>query len=175
MKLKSVFRAIYFKFISANKVASILDVKFGSNCLFRTKKFGSEPYLIKVGNNFKTAGNVQFVTHDGAVHVVRNLYEKYNDIDLIAPIIAGDNIFIGYGTVILPGTVMGNNVIVGAGSIVKGELKSNSVYAGVPVKYICSIEDYIHRNKSSFVHIKGLDRETKKEYIKNKLISKRRI
>ena len=170
-----MFRAVYFKLISANKVASILGVQFGSNCLFRTKKFGSEPYLIKVGNNFKTAGNVQFVTHDGAVHVVRNLYDEYHSMDLIAPITAGDNIFIGYGAVVLPGTVIGDNVIVGAGSIVKGQLKSNSVYAGVPVKYICSIEDYIDRNKSSFMETKGLGREKKKEYIENQLIKKGNI
>lgn len=57
-------------------------------------------------------------------------------------------------------------MIVGAGSIVKGHLKDNSVYAGTPVKYICSIEKYIEKNKGNFLYTKGLSNKEKEEYIK---------
>ncbi|MNR38520.1 Galactoside O-acetyltransferase [compost metagenome] len=63
------------------------------------------------------------------------------------PIKIGDNVFIGYGVTILPNSNIGSNVIVGACSLVKGELKSNSVYAGIPAKYICSIDDYLNKIK----------------------------
>ena len=37
----------------------------------------------------------------------------------------------------MPDTTIGDNIIVGAGSIVKGNLLSNSVYVGKPIKKIC--------------------------------------
>lgn len=48
--------------------------------------------------------------------------------------------------VILSGTTIGNNVIVGAGSIVSGLTPSNVVVAGGPARVICGIDDY--RKKS---------------------------
>jgi len=160
--IRSIVKKIFFKLITANKVAQISGVRFGSNCHFRTKRFGSEPYLIKVGDNFKTAGNVQFITHDGAVYVLRNLHHKYKDIDCFAPIIAGNNIFVGYGSTILPGTVIEDNVIIGAGSLVRGTLKSNSVYSGVPVKYICSVDEYLDKNEDKFINTKQLPSKEKR-------------
>lgn len=47
-----------------------------------------------------------------------------------------DNCFIGYGAVILPGSKLGKNCIVGANALVKGHFPDNSVIAGVPAKII---------------------------------------
>lgn len=49
-----------------------------------------------------------------------------------------NNIFIGANCTILPGTIICDNVVVGAGSVVKGELESNSIYAGIPCKKLKS-------------------------------------
>lgn len=43
-------------------------------------------------------------------------------------------VFIGANCVILPGSIIHENVVIGAGSVVKGEIEENSVYAGLPVK-----------------------------------------
>jgi len=171
MTIKSIFNKIYFKFIRANKRAEIIGVKFGRNCKFNKGiNFGTEPNFIKIGDNFYSSLNVQFITHDGSVNVLRNMYEEYKNIDFFSPILIGNNVFIGYGAIILPGSRIGDNVIVGAGSIVKGNLKSNSVYAGVPVKYICSIESYADKNKDKFIVTKHLCPEDKKKYIDNWLV-----
>lgn len=53
-------------------------------------------------------------------------------------VIIKNNIFIGANCTILPGTVINNNVIVGAGSVVKGTLEENSIYAGSPCRKIKS-------------------------------------
>lgn len=50
--------------------------------------------------------------------------------------------FIGTGSIVLCNTKIGNNVIVGAGSVVTHDLPGNAVYAGSPARYICSIEEY---------------------------------
>jgi len=110
-----IFEAIYYKIISANKVAKIVGVNFGSNCRFGSKSFGSEPYLIYIGDNFRTSSGVKFITHDGSVHVLRNLYKELRDIDLFKKIEIHNNVFIGLDCIILPGTKIGDNVIVGAG------------------------------------------------------------
>lgn len=168
-KLKNKFKSLYYSLISANKVAKLEGVKFGKNPYFRTKQFGSEPYLIEVGDNFKTAGKVNFITHDGGVHVLRNIYSEYKDIDSFEKIKIGNNVFIGYGAIILPGTIIEDNVIVGAGSIARGILKSNSVYAGIPVKFICTISDYLEKNKHKFHHTKNFTNEKKKTFLEERL------
>ena len=52
----------------------------------------------------------------------------------IEDITIGNNVFIGANCTILPGTAIQDNVIVAAGSIVKGMLESNSIYGGIPCK-----------------------------------------
>lgn len=49
----------------------------------------------------------------------------------IGEIIIGNNVFIGANCTILPDTIVHDNVIVAAGSVVKGELESNSIYGGM--------------------------------------------
>ena len=51
-------------------------------------------------------------------------------------------------TIILMGTEIGDNCVIGAGSIVKGKIPSNSVIAGNPAKIICSLEDYYSKRKN---------------------------
>lgn len=161
-------RLIRFKLISANKVARLSGVKFGDNCKFLTNKFGSEPQLITIGNDFYSSSNVQFLTHDGSVNVIRNKYKEFENIDILLPIKIGNNVFLGFGVILLPGATIGDNVIVGAGTIVRGQLKSNSVYAGVPARYICSLENYLDKHKDSFVNTKNLSKKDKAIFLKEK-------
>ncbi len=68
-----------------------------------------------------------------------NHYEKQKSITesrVQQDIKIGNNVFIGAHCTILPGTIIHDNVVVGAGSVVKGELKSNAVYAGRPCRLI---------------------------------------
>jgi len=159
-----IIQKILEKRMSSNEFAKKVGVKYGKNPQFRTKNFGTEPYLIEVGDDFETSGNVTFITHDGSVGVLRNLYEEYHDIDIVDKISIGNNVFLGMNVIVLAGTEIGDNVVVGAGSIVRGTLKSNSVYAGVPVKYICSIEEY----KDKFLHTFSMNADDKKALIQEK-------
>lgn len=51
-------------------------------------------------------------------------------------IVLGSNIFIGAQCIILPGTRIADNVIIGANSVVKGTLSSGCIYAGNPAKKV---------------------------------------
>lgn len=55
------------------------------------------------------------------------------------PIRIGDNCFIGMNSIILKGTTIGNNVVVGAGSVVHGTFPDNCIIAGNPARIIRQI------------------------------------
>lgn len=65
----------------------------------------------------------------------------------------------------MPGVTVGDNVLIAAGSIVTKSIPSNVVVAGNPARFICSIEDYIERNKKYNIDSKGLSAEEKKRLL----------
>lgn len=110
----------------------------------RISNYGSEPFLIKIGNSCTVTSDVQFLTHDGGMRVIKNLGLHAN-FDKFGQIIIGGSVFIGYGSIIMPNVKIGDNVIIGAGSVVTKNVESNSVYCGVPTKKLYSIEDYFKK------------------------------
>lgn len=105
--------------------------------------------FIKIGNNVQITDGVVILGHDYAYSVVTNKYNK-----ILRPqseTIIGDNVFIGINSIILMGTKIGNNTIIGAGSVVKGKIDSDSVYAGNPAKKICTLEEYKEKLQSKYL------------------------
>ena len=156
----SVLLRRYFPLTYSN----ILGVKFGRNCKLINPKYGSEPYLITIGDNV-TLSNVSFITHDGSCRLFR---DKYPNFDIIKPIKIGSNVFIGYGTILMPGSKISDNSIVGAGSLVIGVIESESVYAGRPAKRISSIKEWLVKNKKFDCQTKCLTPNKKKKFLLNK-------
>ncbi|WP_328828645.1 acyltransferase [Nocardioides acrostichi] len=58
-----------------------------------------------------------------------------------APVRIGSGTWIGHGAIVLPGTTIGCNVAVAAGSVVRGEIPDHSVVAGVPARVIRRLEN----------------------------------
>ncbi|GAA3527156.1 acyltransferase [Nocardioides daeguensis] len=52
------------------------------------------------------------------------------------PVSIGSGSWIGHGAMILPGTTIGRNVVVAAGSVVRGDVPDHAVVGGVPAKLI---------------------------------------
>ena len=77
---------------------------------------------------------------------IRDTEHQYNDLnipiklqdDISSDIIIGDDVWIGRGCMIFPGSEIGDGVIVGANSVVKGKLEDHGIYAGSPAKLIKS-------------------------------------
>lgn len=155
-------------FLTKERYSKRSGVKIGDGSIVANSvDFGSEPYLVTIGRDFYSSDNVKFITHDGSVNVLRKMYKNLKNVDYIKPIILGDNVFLGINVVVLPGSKIGSNVIVGASSVVKGELASNSVYAGVPARFICSIEEYLNKIEGNLIETKALESSKKKEYLMN--------
>ena len=88
------------------------------------------------------AGQVAFITHEGGHWVLKGLDEKYNTTFGFGRIIIHDNVYIGFRSIILRGVTIGENTIIGAGSLVNKSCEANSVYAGIPAKRICSLDEW---------------------------------
>ena len=80
---------------------------------------------IKIGNNVQLSPNVQIYDHDHDFRVKSGISEGMYK---TAPVEIGNNVWIGANTIILRGTKIGDNCVIGAGSIVKGNVLSNSVF-----------------------------------------------
>jgi len=59
----------------------------------------------------------------------------------------GNNTFIGANVSILPGTVIGENCIIGTGSVVKGEIPDNSIVIGNPAKIVDNTQNWIKKKQ----------------------------
>jgi acetyltransferase-like isoleucine patch superfamily enzyme len=139
-----------------------LGVEIGIGCrLIGNVDFGSEPYLISLGDHVSVT-NTQFVTHDGGVWVFR---DKYPQVDLMKPVKIGNNVFIGTNCIIMPGVTIGDNVVIGAGAIVTKNIPSNCVAAGVPAKYIKSLDEYLASSKPKWINTKLLPPEEKRKFL----------
>ena len=130
--------------------------------------FGSEPYLITIGDDTTVSFDCAFVTHDAATRVIRHLPDHDKETVIYGPINIGKNCFIGCRSVILPNVTIGDNCIIGAGSVVNQSIPSNTVAAGVPCKPICTLEAYINKHKDDFMYIVSKPFEEKKEILLNK-------
>lgn len=117
-------------------IAREAGVRIGQGCRILAKAYswyGTEPYLVEIGNHVEITGGCQFVTHDGAAWVLRE-FEGLEKIDKFGKITVGNNVFIGLNTTILPGVTIGDNCVIGACSLVNKDVPSGEVWAGVPAK-----------------------------------------
>lgn len=129
-------------------VARKRGVKIGKNCiLYNNINFGSEPYLISIGNHCTITADVTFITHDGGTWILRENKDFLGS--KFGKIIISDNCFIGIRSIIMPNVTIGKNSVIGAGSIVTKSIPDNCVYAGNPASYICSYEEYKNKCKYS--------------------------
>lgn len=140
--------------------------KIGEGCyIVSSVSFGSEPYLIEIGDNVRLTENVRLITHDGGVWVARHLNPDYSDADLFGRIKIGNNVHIGVNSIIMPGVTIGDNVIIGCGAVVTHDIKTNSVAVGVPARVIETVDEYIEKNKADFVNTKHCSKEEKKRIL----------
>lgn len=124
------------------KMARKIGVKVGEQCSFVSMpNFGSEPYLVEIGNHVRIASGVTFLTHDGATWVFRE-QEAYKRVIRFGRIVVGNNCFIGYHSIIMPNVKIGDNCIIAAGAIVTKDVPEGSVVGGVPARVITTVKEY---------------------------------
>lgn len=85
---------------------------------------------IKIGKNSTLAYQTTVLTSANPNYPYNKLSELYPPMH--APVVIGDDVWVGARAVILPGVTIGNNVVIAAGSVVTKDIPDNSLVAGVP-------------------------------------------
>lgn len=128
-------------------------IKIEGGVIFRnprnTRIDTTRPSLVSIGSNVDINTNFQILTHDYTTKVFKNLYGDF--VNSSGKVSIGSNIYIGTNVTILKGVSIGDNCIIGAGSIVTKSIPANSVATGVPCKVICSIEEYYENRKAKML------------------------
>lgn len=110
-------------------------IKIGSGCGFS----GSTIYAmesIEIGKDVLIGGNCKIIDNDfHPLQAEKRIHQKPEDIRK-APIKIGDGCFIGANSIILKGTTLGKNCVVGAGSVVHGTFPDNVILAGNPARVV---------------------------------------
>ena len=139
---------------SPEDYARKLGVKVGNGCVFivHPKRddypdFGSEPYLVSIGDNTMISFGVTFITHDGSVHTTRIVSGEDELIGKLGKISIGTGCFVGCKTTILPGVDIGDYAVVGACSVVTKDIPSGEVWCGNPARFVCKISALAGKHK----------------------------
>ena len=129
--------------------------KTGRHFLIEQPFYCDYGYNIEVGENFYA--NVNCVMLDGAKIIFGDnvfiapgcsFYTAGHPLDVAQrnagleyayPIMVGDNVWIGGNCILLPGVSIGENSVIGAGSVVTGNIPANVVAVGNPCRVIRTI------------------------------------
>ena len=113
------------KIYNPQKISVGNDVRFNQGVVLQATPEGP----IEIGSHCVFSYNAMLLTAGIFVHEGRiGRDHKYSGITV------GNNVWICAGVIVLPGTIIDDNVIVAAGAVVRGHLKSGWVYAGVPAQ-----------------------------------------
>jgi acetyltransferase-like isoleucine patch superfamily enzyme len=109
----------------------------------------TRPSLVSIGNDVQIVAPFTILTHGFEWTVFRNKYQEI--IGSSGEVAIGNNVYIGKETCILKGTQIGDNVIIGAKSLVNKDIPSDCVAAGVPAKKIMDLDEYFDKRKGEYI------------------------
>lgn len=169
-RVVTLFKFAYYKLLTSNsKRINYLrkaGAKIGSNChVGSVTSFGSEPYLVEVGNNVYFSGRPLLYTHDGGTTQLFYMGIADKKYDNFGKIKIGDNCFIGAESIILKNVTIGNNCIVGAGAVVTKSVPDGCIVAGCPAKVVGTVQEYYEKNKEMYDDTLGWNPYLKRQYI----------
>jgi acetyltransferase-like isoleucine patch superfamily enzyme len=109
-------------------------VRIGDRCMIGRGSHIVGHFQLEIGDD----------VHTGPYVYITDQNHGYEDPDQVVhaqwpsdvPVLIGNGSWLGTGVVILPGTRLGKNVVVGAGAVVRGTFPDHCVVAGVPARVV---------------------------------------
>ena len=147
-------------FASPQKYAKFIGVNIGDNNLIGKKHWSSEPYLITIGSCCQLT-NCKIFTHGGA-QVVRHICPTF---DFFGKVNIGNCVYVGHGSLIMPGVTIGDHALIAAGSIVTKSVPPNAIVAGNPARIIGNIDDFFVKNQRYNINSKMLSYTKKRKLL----------
>ena len=147
------FRLRYFERLAKKedycKILRFNGIKVGKGTIFYSPNTitidRQRPWMLEIGDYCKITKGTTILTHDYSRSVLRYYY--HDIVGESGKTIVGNNVFIGMNSIILMGAKIGSNVIIGAGSVVSGNIPDNVVVAGNPAKIIMTLDQFYEKRK----------------------------
>jgi maltose O-acetyltransferase len=140
-----IFKKLFEKFIAPNPIEELKKngMVIGKNFNMLDGVFidYSHCWHISVGDDVTLGPNVHIFAHDASMKMHLN-YAR------IGKVTIGDRVFVGAGSILLPGVSIGNDVVIGAGGVVSRDIPEGVVAAGNPAKVIASLSDFLTHKKA---------------------------
>lgn len=108
-----------------------------------------DPSLVEIGSDVRVNTGFTLMTHDASNMILRKLFNDF--VCSSGKVKIGNNVYFGRWCTVLKGVEIGDNCIIGYGSIVTKSIPANSVAIGRPAKVICTIEEYYKKRKEKSV------------------------
>ena len=123
------------------------NIEIGDNFFSNSNFTVLDVSRVRIGSNVQVGPNVSIYTAGHPLHPdSRNSGYEYG-IDVVI----GDSVWLGGNTCVLPGVTIGDNAVIGAGSVVTKDIPANALAAGNPCRVIREIteadRDYYYRDR----------------------------
>lgn len=96
------------------------------------------PMFVEIGDDFVSAPGSVILSHDASPFMITGKYR-------VEKTTVGNRVFLGANAVILPGVSVGDDAIIGAGSVVTKNVPPGTVVAGNPARVMCTVEEYFEK------------------------------
>lgn len=112
------------------------------------------PFLISIGDGCRLAPRVHVLAHDATSREALG-YTR------LAPVRIGCRVFVGADTLVLPGVTIGDDTVVGAGSLVSSDIPAGSLAVGRPARLVGNTRDLFERRRARIEAGPGLPFRTR--------------
>lgn len=117
-------------------------VSIGNSCNINYGVQVTDPAYVRIGNNV-ILSNCSLIGHDASVAMLGRAYGA--SLEGVGKIDIRDNVFVGWGAIVLPGVTIGPNAVVAAGAVVTSDVLPGTVVGGVPARQIGTTEELVKR------------------------------
>ncbi|KRE98722.1 maltose acetyltransferase [Nocardioides sp. Soil777] len=109
------------------------NISLGHGAFVNANAFFMDDAPITVGDHARIGPGAQLMT---ALHPVDDHRRRHEGWERAAPIVLGENVWLGAAVTVGPGVTIGRNSVIGAGSVVLSDIPDHVVAAGSPAKVI---------------------------------------
>ena len=150
-KIKKRIGFEYYRFSEKNyeRFLRKKGVKLGNNTYWGIIKTinidTSRPSLVEIGDNVRIDTGMTILTHDYPTWVFKHVYNDF--VNSSGKVKIGNNIYFAQYCTILKGVTIGDNCIIGFGSLITKDIPANSIAVGSPAKVIGTLDEYYKKRK----------------------------
>lgn len=97
-------------------------------------------WLIEIGDDTTISLGVMVLAHDASTR-------RHIGYTRVARVHIGRKVFVGAHAIVLPGVTVGDDAVIGAGSVVRHDVPAGAVVAGNPARVLTDVDSYAARHR----------------------------